>query len=44
MTAFDRTRLDRLRPLSNATDLTDFTHSTLDPDVRRARPASSQAS
>ncbi|KAH7378742.1 S-adenosyl-L-methionine-dependent methyltransferase [Pyrenochaeta sp. MPI-SDFR-AT-0127] len=25
-------RLERLRPLSSATDLTDFTHSTLEPD------------
>lgn len=35
MTALNRSRLDRLRPLSSATDLTDLTHSTLDPDVCR---------
>lgn len=36
MTAIGQ-RLERLRPLSSATDLTDFTHSTLEPDVR-AKP------
>ncbi|KAF1938058.1 S-adenosyl-L-methionine-dependent methyltransferase [Clathrospora elynae] len=30
--ASDRLRLDKLRPLSSATDLTDFTHSTLEAD------------
>lgn len=34
----NRERLDRLRPLSSATDLTDFTVSTIEADVR-ARPA-----
>jgi len=38
MTPFqrERARLERLRPLSSATDLTDFTVSTLEPDVREA--------
>lgn len=45
----DPLRKDKpLRPLSSATDLTDFTHSTLEPDVcqtparprRAAMPAS----
>jgi len=30
----ERARLDRLRPLSGATDLTDATTSTIEADVR----------
>ena len=35
VSAMDRSRRDRLRPLSSATDLTDITYSTIEADVGR---------